>query len=412
MKIGIVGGSIAGCSAANLLRKEGHRVVILERSKKTLVGRGGGIGTLPTLLDQLIVEGMLSENFPYFSIAKMPFTGKSEKHEPYGRTAWAMPMNLLVFHWQTLWNDLRSKVPDEIYLVGQEVIDAERSAENKIIIKTISGKVEKFDLVLFADGYNSFGRRLLFPDINLQYRGYVLWRGLLPESEMGEEGPLRDTLPRLSYSGSPGHMVIYYIPGYNGSIRKGDRIFNWAAYIPVSEQELDDLMTDPSGKIWNGTLPPGKMRKEKEDELKYFLSQNIPSYYTQVVNKTQNSYVQVIYTLDLQAYYKDKMCLIGDAGMVIQPFTGSGVFKGYHNVKDLISALKENISLDQALNNWNNKQLENGKKLLKLGEQMEEAFIWNQLDFASVEEKTTENWWNSSIKFPENFNYQKKKSQS
>ena len=159
MKIGIVGGSIAGCTAAILLRKEGHRVVIFERSKKTLVGRGGGIGTLPTLLDQLIKEGMISENFPYFSIAKMPFVGKSEKYEPYGRSAWAMPMNLSVFHWQTLWNDLRSKVPDESYLAGQEVIHAERSAENKVIIKTATAKVEKFDLVLFADGYNSYGRR-------------------------------------------------------------------------------------------------------------------------------------------------------------------------------------------------------------------------------------------------------------
>ena len=410
MKIGIVGGSIAGCTSAILLRKEGHRVIIFERSKKTLVGRGGGIGTLPTLLDQLIKEGMVSENFPYFPITTMPFVGKSKKYEPYGRTAWAMPMNLSVFHWQTLWNDLRSKVPDESYLGGHEVIHAEQTSDNKVKITTSNGKNEKFDIVLFADGYNSLGRRLLFPDINLRYRGYVLWRGLLAESEMGEEGPLNDTLPRLSYAGSPGHMVIYYIPSHNGSIRKGDRIFNWAAYIPVLTEELENLMTDPSGKIWNGTLPPGKMRKEKESELKNFLSQQIPSYYAEVVNKTQNSYVQVIYTLDLPSYYKDKMCLIGDAGMVIQPFTGSGVFKGYHNVVDLISVLKEGYPMDEALERWSDQQLHNARRFLELGEQMEKAFIWNQLDFASVDEKTTENWWNASVMFPENFNYQKKKN--
>jgi len=407
MKIGIVGGSIAGCTAAILLREEGHRVMIFERSGKTLVGRGGGIGTLPALMDQLIGEGLISENFPYFSIADMPFVGKSEKYEPFGKTAWAMPMNLSVFHWQTLWNDLRSKVPDELYHAGAEVIHAGHSADDKIIIRTSDGKKEKFDLVLFADGYHSFGRELMFPDVDLKYRGYVLWRGLLPESEMDKKGPLNDTLPRLSYSGFPGHMVIYFIPSHQGSIREGERIFNWAAYIPVPAEEMDDLMTDQSGRTWSGTLPPGKMRKEKENELKSFLSRNIPSYYAEVVNKTQNSYVQVIYTLELQSYYRDHMCLIGDAGMVIQPFTGSGVFKGYHNVTDLITHLKGEKSLQQALRQWSDQQVQNGKRLLELGEQMEKAFIWNQLDFASVDEKSTEQWWKSSIQFPDNFNLQK-----
>lgn len=53
MKIGIVGGSIASCSAAFLLLRDGHEVTVFERSKKALVGRGGGIGTLPSLIEQL-----------------------------------------------------------------------------------------------------------------------------------------------------------------------------------------------------------------------------------------------------------------------------------------------------------------------------------------------------------------------
>ena len=42
-----------------------------------------------------------------------------------------------------------------------------------------------------------------------------------------------------------------------------------------------------------------------------------------------------------------------------------------------------------------------------LGEQMESAFIWEQLDFANVDEETIKNWWKSSVTFPENFNYEK-----
>ncbi len=45
LKIGIVGGSIAGCSAAILLARAGYHITVFERSMGALVGRGGGIGT-------------------------------------------------------------------------------------------------------------------------------------------------------------------------------------------------------------------------------------------------------------------------------------------------------------------------------------------------------------------------------
>jgi hypothetical protein len=72
----------------------------------------------------------------------------------------------------------------------------------------------------------------------------------------------------------------------------------------------------------------------KENRLKELVAANLPTYFAEIVSKTQNTYVQLIYTADLPAYYRHRICVIGDAGMVIQLFTGSGVFKGYNNVKD------------------------------------------------------------------------------
>src|SRR5580698_1923408 len=43
MKVGIIGGSIAGCATAALLHRVGHDVVIFERSESDLVSRGAGI---------------------------------------------------------------------------------------------------------------------------------------------------------------------------------------------------------------------------------------------------------------------------------------------------------------------------------------------------------------------------------
>jgi hypothetical protein len=86
--------------------------------------------------------------------------------------------------------------------------------------------------------------------------------------------------------------------------------------------------------------------------------------------------------------------------------TGSGVFKGYNNIKDLIDSLNNNKNLNTALDQWNSIQVATGKRLLALGEQMEKAFIWEPLDFAEVDEESTQNWWKKSVAFPESFNYE------
>ncbi|MDW3652800.1 MAG: FAD-dependent monooxygenase [Bacteroidia bacterium] len=407
MKIGIVGGSIAGCSAATLLMKEGHEVTVFERSNKTLVGRGGGIGTTPTLMQQILEDGLIKDGFAHFQINKMPLVGKSNEAEPYGKIAWAVPMNFHVFQWNELWKNLRANVPDKGYRAGTKIVHARSIEDGKVELTTQSDEKLQFDLVLFADGYNSMGRRLLFPEKKLKYRGYVLWRGLLSESEMLDTSILKDEILRLSYDGEPGHNVVYFIPNENGSVEKGERVFNWAAYMPIPEPELDKLMTDKQGQIRFGTLPPGNLTEENEAQLKDRLTKNIPDYYAEIVHKTEDSYIQVIYTLDLDSYRKGRMCLIGDAGIFVQPFTGSGVFKGYNNVKDLVNCLKEESKLDNALEKWSKLQLKTAKRLLALGEQMEKTYIWEQLDFSKVDEETTKKWWEASVTFPETFNYQK-----
>jgi 2-polyprenyl-6-methoxyphenol hydroxylase-like FAD-dependent oxidoreductase len=165
-------------------------------------------------------------------------------------------------------------------------------------------------------------------------------------------------------------------------------------------------MVDRDGIHRSGTMPPGKIRLEEEDRLKRLIEDNLPTYYGDIVTKTQNTYVQLIYTVDLSNYYRDRMCLIGDAGMVVQPFTGSGVFKGYHNATDLLEALDTHDNIDEALTDWSRIQVRTGKHLLALGEQMERAFIWQPLDFATADAESTAAWWKASVTFPEEFSYQ------
>ena len=59
LEVAVVGGSIAGCSAAILLSRAGHDVHVYERSPGGLVGRGGGIGTPGPVLQGLMDEGVV-----------------------------------------------------------------------------------------------------------------------------------------------------------------------------------------------------------------------------------------------------------------------------------------------------------------------------------------------------------------
>jgi len=407
LNVGVVGGSIAGCCAAILLSRAGHRVTVLERSAHGLVGRGGGIGTSGAVFDRLIADDLLDRDFPHTRCSRMPFVAARAPSDRLGVTPWYAPLDLRGFHWSALWKALRHRVPEGAYHRGREVTSVVRNDAGGVVLRLTDGTEHAFDLVLFADGYQSTGRAALFPDGQLAYRGYALWRGVLDERELDDITPIDDATVRVSFSGMPGDLVLYCIPREDGSTRVGERIVNWAAYVPVPEAELPAFMIDNRGKLRSGALPPGSMRPAVEAQLKALVAPRVPSYFGDLLQKARNTYVQLIFNNELQQYAQGRICLVGDAGMVIQPFTGSGVFKGLNNVEDLLKALASSDSLDVALEQWSTEQVRIGRRLLALADQMEQALIWNRLDFATADAATTEAWWHATVKWPDEFSLEK-----
>jgi len=406
LDIVVVGGSIAGCSAAILLGRAGHRVRVYERSTGGLVGRGGGIGTPVPVLQSMIDQDIVDEDFPHLVGTSMPFIVRTPEHPRVGHVPWEMPMALAAFHWSSLWNALRSRVPDDAYHGGARVTGAGESAAGTVTLSFADGATTDADLVVFADGYQSLGRGLMFPDLDLRYRGYMLWRGLLPEAELAESDTLRATVPRVSFTDAPGNLVVYFVPGQDGSLLPGERLANWASYIVLPESELGEFMVDATGAVREGTIPPGEMRPEQERRLKDMMAANLPDYYAQIIDGTERTYVQLIYTVRVPAYHRGRICLIGDAGSVAQPFTGSGVFKGHSNITGLIDALAGQNDLDAALDAWSAEQVAVSDRLLALGEQMERAFIWDSPDLTQADAQATETWWREAVTFPEDFTYE------
>ena len=405
LSIGIVGGSIAGCSAAILLSRAGHDVSVFERSRGGLVGRGGGIATIGPMWEELVTHDIIDAGMPHFKAGYMPFIVRTDEESQTGRSPYKIPLDMRTFHWTELWGQLRRRVPDGIYHQGAEVRRVEAVGDEAVDLVFDDGSADRFDLVLFADGYRSVGRMHVCPDTDLSYRGYMLWRGLLPESAV-KDPPLGKDIPRLSYVDSAGNATAYFVPSADGSTSPGKRIINWACYIPLAEDAVDAFLVDREGVPRVGSLPPGGMRPEEEARLKAMMRANLPEWYGDAIERTEDTFVQLIYTARLTAYAKGRICLVGDAGVVAPPFTGSGVFKGYQNVSGLLGQLKARADIDAALTAWSAQQVRLGDRLLALGDQMEQAFIWDSIDLRSAEADDVAEWWKAAVTFPEDFSYQ------
>jgi 2-polyprenyl-6-methoxyphenol hydroxylase-like FAD-dependent oxidoreductase len=64
VRVGIIGGSVAGCAAAALLHRAGHDVIVFERSESGLVSRGAGIGTQTAVWQDMMAHGLTDETPP------------------------------------------------------------------------------------------------------------------------------------------------------------------------------------------------------------------------------------------------------------------------------------------------------------------------------------------------------------
>lgn len=233
----------------------------------------------------------------------------------------------------------------------------------------------------------------------MEYRGYVLWRGVLCEDDLSDCTPLEAKLQRVGYD--EGHGVFYFVPGEDGSVKRGERWVNWALYLRVPEAELAAFLTDRNGKQHDGSLAPGMMSLEQEASLKQLARDRLPGYYADIIEGSNDTFAQAIYIVSLPGYHQGRVCLAGDAGSVAPPFTASGVYKGMNNAIDLTKALQSHEGIDEALAAWDAEETATGNRMAALGKQLEQALIWSIPDFSQMDEAAMREWWEAAAKMPE-----------
>src|SRR5580704_8476050 len=395
MRVGIVGGSIAGCATAALLHRAGHDVIVFERSGSDLVSRGAGIGTPTTVWQDMIAHGLIDEPLPAVRIDYLRFVTRGSGT---GQQRWLgdvqPPLSFTLVNWAHLYQWLRRGVPDELYRSAStvELIDARPDGTT---VHLGPGGAVDFDLVVCADGYRSIGRGLIDPGATPCYRGMVSWRGLLRESDLGVDPLQGCDLLRVGYQG--GHGVLYYIPGSGQRTEPGKRLLKWGYNLQVPQGALSSVLVDDQERQQSSSVPFGKVHPQVRAGLESRLADLLPPVLFKLVQQSGNSAIQAIYSVVPRSYARDRICLVGDAGAVFPPFTTSGVLKAVANVTSLADALADAPAVDDALRRWSKAQLQVAAQVMPRAEHIERSEVFDMPDLTTMPTTATNNWMTSHL---------------
>jgi 2,6-dihydroxypyridine 3-monooxygenase len=360
MKISVVGGSIGGLTAGLLLRDAGHDVRIFERSPAELAQRGAGIGLLPETSRYLTECAGVDIDDISIATSHIRYLSRDnsilheEKH------------NYRFSSWNTIYRQLLSCMKPNDYVLNHELTSWSDVDASEVTVTFANGNTETSDLVVFADGVNSLARATLLPGATPRYAGYVAWRGMVHETELSNDTRtlLDDAITYFVYPNS--HILVYPIPGLEGETAPGQRLFNFVWYRNYSTGgQLEDLLTDVSGVQREVSLPPGAVAPHHVAEMQNHAEAHLPPAIAELIMKTQQPFIQVVFDLTINQMAFGHTCLLGDAANLGRPHAAAGTAKAADDAWALTDALARNDDLLAALREYEKSQLAVGHQLIE-----------------------------------------------
>jgi 2-polyprenyl-6-methoxyphenol hydroxylase-like FAD-dependent oxidoreductase len=173
-RIAVVGGSLTGPVLALLLLQAGFEHVAVYEAAPDISALTGGVLSLEhtalDVLDRLNIPQHEYVKFGFETITQFrgygPADDRTVQRQYPGRfTTWTL-----------LHHALATRLPAGVVHHGRRVTGMS-AAERGPVLHFADGHRESADLVAFADGRSSTGRRLLDPARRLHYAGYVAHRG-------------------------------------------------------------------------------------------------------------------------------------------------------------------------------------------------------------------------------------------
>ncbi len=353
----VIGGSLGGLLAANLLRSIGWSAQVFERVGDDLASRGAGIGTHEELLDIMRRAGIDTDA----SIGVHPESRTCLDRA--GKLQHKMPRPRILSSWGRLYRALKDAFPAGDYFFDKALVSFSEDASG-VTARFADGGVARGDLIIGADGIRSTVRAQILPDAQPQYAGYIAWRGLIAESVIPVELHAEIFAHNMVCYPDGDAMTMYAVPGPDNDVRPGNRAYNWVWYHPLNSDGLAALCTDANGVCHGTAIAPALIRPEVIDEMRATALRVIAPQCVQVIDLTAQPFFQAIFDLASPSLTQGRAALLGDAAFVARPHVGMGVTKAALDAECLADALLHTSNIDAALARYNERQHEFGTRVI------------------------------------------------
>lgn len=360
----VIGGSLGGLFAGTMLRDAGWDVKIFERSAHDLDSRGGGIVLQPEVVELLrragadirhIALGVRSKNRTVF---RQDGSILSKQLAPQMQTSWSL-----------IYRTMKERFGTVSYHQGKTLVGIDQDGKAKqVTARFTDGSQAVGDLLIGADGNGSTVRRLMWPEAEPTYAGYLAWRGLIPEDEMPPlaRAELHGDFGFANAKGS--HILGYLVPGEDGDVREGHRLYNFVWYRVADKEMLRSIMIDRNGRSRATSIPEGLLQDEWIDVLRDDAKRLLPPSFRELVLATKAPFAQAIRDLTVETMVKGRVILLGDAAFIPRPHTAASTSKAAANALALRHELTETPDdVDGALRRWEVPQLLLGNQLYRYG---------------------------------------------
>jgi 2,6-dihydroxypyridine 3-monooxygenase len=378
MDIAVVGGSLGGLITACFLADAGHHVIVYERSPHELEERGAGIGFLPETYRYLVEHADIQLDTVAVATNHIRHLARD------GSVTHDRAHRYLLSSWNTVYREMLGAFGRTSYRLGHEMVSFDTDSP---AVRFANDMTVNPDLIVFADGVSSTARASLLPSCERNYAGYVAWRGVVPETELTHEtrAALDDAMTYYVYANS--HILVYPIPGRDGSVQPGERLINvvwYRNYLPGGD--IDDLLLDNRGNARDVSVPPGALRPEHIAEARSEASARLPAVVAEVVNAIDDLFIQVVFDLEVPRMVFGRSCLVGDAAFIARPHAAAGTAKAAEDAFTLRNALDNARpdDLTSVLASWEVGRLALGHSLVertrRIGRRSQFDCTWNPAD--------------------------------
>jgi 2-polyprenyl-6-methoxyphenol hydroxylase-like FAD-dependent oxidoreductase len=357
-KILVVGGSLGGLLAANLLRSQGHEVDILERVSGSLEGRGAGIVPHPVLIKALKMVGVEIDHNLGIQVDHRVTLDKN------GGLIADMELPQLFTSWGKLYHLLKENFPAKHYHSGKNVVSFEQSQE-AVSVHCEDGTSYNAELLIASDGLRSAIRHIIAPQIKPEYTGYVAWRGVCEESALSQH--TRDTLFNYFGFGLPEgeQMLGYPVAGNNNNLQVGQRRYNFVWYRQAPENTiLKDLLTDADGIFHPQGISPVQVNWRHIAAVREAAKKNLAPQFAEVLEKTGMVFFQPIYDVFSEQVAFERVALMGDASFVARPHVGMGVSKAAEDALSILSNITQYGATAKAFEQYQQERLIPGQRVI------------------------------------------------